>query len=82
MAAWKEIVSESPLGVLTLADRQAVKQTARLMVQSDWQGDDFPTSKAALLNKYLGQFGMTPTDRASLSIPKVKADNPFAGLRK
>ncbi|AMP15499.1 hypothetical protein CPter291_3262 [Collimonas pratensis] len=40
---------------------------------------------AAVLTRYetlIGKFGMTPSDRSKVSVPKTAAANPFAKLIK
>jgi hypothetical protein len=82
LRAWQSIVDEAPLGVLTKADRGNVAIAARLTAEMEADFAGFPTSRLALLNKMLGQFGMSPADRAKLSIPQEKNENSFAALNK
>jgi hypothetical protein len=79
---WKELADIAPLGVLTGADRLSVEIAANLMVEYRKAPDEMQTSRLTLLNRLLGQFGMTPSDRARLSIPKAGNENPFAALNK
>jgi hypothetical protein len=79
-SCWHEIASLSPRGVLTSADRLAVEIAACLMAEYRIDRSGFGASKLARLNQALGQFGMTPSDRAKLNIEKTKDENPFAAL--
>lgn len=75
--AWHEVVARAPLGVLTAADFHAVEQLCVLLAESWEQGGDFPIMKRNSINKMLGQLGMTPSDRARLSIAPQQETNPF-----
>lgn len=79
-AAWNQITSQAPMGVLTKADTGAVEMTSILMAEmrSDW--DNFSVGKIGRLQALLGQFGMTPSERARLNIAKPKDVNPFDQL--
>lgn len=80
---WKEIVARAPLGVLTAADYMPVLLAAKLMAEAMADFPGFNPAKLGRLQSLLGTFGMTPSDRAKLSIPKAKErENPFAALRK
>jgi hypothetical protein len=78
--AWVEIISRAPVGVLTGADWCATVLAARLFAEAmnDFQGMN--AARLARLHSLLGDFGMSPTSRASLAIPQAKQDNPFADL--
>ncbi len=71
---WKQLVKDCCPGVLTAADRNTVKMVARLQCEYDRDLSDMQTSKLALLNKLYGQLGMTPSDRARLSIAPAKKE--------
>ncbi len=73
--AWKALVSECIDGVIGEADRSHVAMTSRLMVKM--MEDTATGQELNLLNRCLGQLGMTPTERTKLSIPKEKAKNRF-----
>ena len=79
---WNELANVAALGVLTGADRPSVEMAANLMAEYRDDPIAMQTSRLTLLNRLLGQFGMTPSDRAKLSIPKVPGENPFAALSK
>lgn len=80
---WNEIVARTPLGVLTAADYLSVLLAAKLMAEAMADFAAINPAKLGRLQSLLGTFGMTPSDRAKLSIPKAKErENPFAALRK
>lgn len=79
-AAWQQIVNQAPMGVLTQADCLAVEAAAKLVAEFRREGTDFAAGKLGRLQAFLGQFGMTPSDRAKMSIEKPKDVNPFAQL--
>ena len=81
VSAWREILQYAPPGVITSADRQHVEQLAILLAQYRVEGDDFHLNKRLALIKMLGHLGMNPSDRAKLSIPTQKIDNPFAKFK-
>lgn len=81
-AAWNQLASECALGVLTRADTVAMEQAAILLAQMRADPNGLSVDRHRLLAHFLGRFGMTPSDRAKLSIPKAKDDaNPYAALR-
>ena len=77
---FNEILMLAPKGVLTSADQVAVEQLAVLITEMREDYEKMSVAKLTLLNKLLGQFGMTPSDRARLSIEKPKDANPFDTL--
>ena len=77
-AAWHEIVNNAIPGVLGEADRLAVEETARLVVKCRGLGDEPAIGQERnLLNRYLGQMGMTPSERSKIRIDKPKPKNKF-----
>jgi hypothetical protein len=74
------LIGAAPLGVLTGADRHNVEIGARLLMEFRADPVEMPTSRVTLLNRILGQFGMSPSDRAKLSVPQPKPENPFSQL--
>jgi len=74
---WLEIVAMVPAGVLTGSDIMAVELLAVLV--TEWRNNyyEFPASKLARLSIEMGRLGLSPTDRAKLSIEKPSA-NKFA----
>jgi len=79
--AWSEIVQNAPLRVLTIADRQIVEITSRLMAESRENWLDFTAAKIGRLEAMLGKLGMTPADRSRVSSGKDGNNrNAFADL--
>lgn len=79
-AAWKQITTQAPMGVLTEADTMAVEMASILLAEMRTDWDSFTVGKIGRLQALLGQFGMTPADRARLNIGKPKDANPFDDL--
>ncbi len=84
---WDEIVSISYTGVLGEADRIALEIMSNLLYRFRWGGDgegDTVTglngAELARLTGLLSQFGMTPSDRSKISVPKGKPKNGFSTL--
>lgn len=71
---WREIVKDCPPNVLTNADRWAVEICAVLMAR--FRVGEATGAEVGHLRALLGQLGMTPSERAKLSIepPKPKDD--------
>ncbi len=63
---------------LTQADRLAVEVAARLLAELWEVGQKFHNAKLRVLRSILMSFGMTPTDRSNVSVPKPEAVNRFA----
>lgn len=80
MKAWQEIAEICPLGVLTQADRPTVLLAAKLYAEFMGSYAEMANPRLTLLNRVLGQLGLNPSDRASMSIPQAKPENPFAAL--
>ena len=74
---WRGLVDRAPMGVLTSADYYSVVMAAKLLAEFFGNYADFSHARMARLHSLLGQFGMTPSERAKLSIPKAKEANPF-----
>ena len=77
VVAWNDIVAGAPIGVLTSADALAVETAAGLLAELRSDRVVFAAGKHSRLQSYFGQFGMTPADRAKLSIEKPSEPNPF-----
>jgi hypothetical protein len=67
--AWAEIARTAPAGVLTRADRLSVELAARLLAELRAGSSAMQTSRIANLRHLLASFGMTPADRANVSVP-------------
>lgn len=77
---WREIKASAPVGVLTKADRFAVEELCILVDERRTKPADMTDGRRALLRQYLGQFGMTPADRAKISRPPPPAKNAFEDI--
>jgi hypothetical protein len=78
-AAWGEIVRTCPPGVLTKADRIAVRSAARLLAAEN--AGSIAVGERAQLHKLLGDLGMTPRGRAYVHVPPPsKTGNEFADV--
>jgi hypothetical protein len=80
VAAWMQIVDRAPIGVLASADWIAVVMAAKLFAEFMRDSEAMNAAKLSRLHSLLGDMGMSPSSRASLSIPEPKAENPFAML--
>ncbi|MCB1688655.1 MAG: hypothetical protein KDI33_09230 [Halioglobus sp.] len=81
VAAWREIVERAPLGVLTAADWQCVVLASKLFAEAMRDSESMNAARLSRLHSLLGDMGMTPSARASLSIAKPKEVNPFDQFR-
>ena len=84
-AVWRELVRITPAKVLTNADRIHVEIVSRLITKFRENGIGGKTGisvgELAQLNLSLGKMGMTPADRAKISVAKDdKKQNAFANL--
>lgn len=77
---WLETVPQMVDGVLTVADRIAWCSLCELEAERREKPREFSGAKFAALVSLLARFGMTPSDRAKVSITddQDKPDNPFA----
>lgn len=78
--AWDEIVGMMYPGVLGEADRIALEIMAKLLVDFRTNYEDFTGAKLARLEGMLARFGMTPSDRTKIVVPKGEKKNPFSEL--
>lgn len=80
-AAWLEIERLAPW--LVFADRLAVEIAARLLVFVRIAGVGMATpAHLSRLQAALGALGLTPADRAKVSMPARKPNNPFKQFGK
>jgi phage terminase small subunit len=78
-ACWFELSSMAAANVLTFADMWAAEVAAQHMAEFRRNPENFPASKMARLVTLMGKMGLTPADRASMSIAQPnKEENPFA----
>ena len=75
--AWRGIVERAPLGVLTAADWHSTVIASKLFAEFMRDSEAMNAARISKLNSLLGSFGMTPSDRAGLSIPQAEEVNPF-----
>ena len=78
VACWQELAENAPVGVLVRADRHSVEMAACLLAEFRQDRTAFNAARISKLQSLLGSFGMNPSDRASLAIPKPAEPNPFA----
>lgn len=78
--AWQTIVKRAPTGVLTAADWPAVVMAAKLFSEFLRNSEGMNAARITKLQVLLGKFGMTPVDRASISIPEKPKHNPWAAF--
>lgn len=79
-AIWDEVVSISYRGVLGEADRIALEMMCRLIAEMRNSFDQMTAAKITQLSALIGRFGMTPSDRTKIVIPKSKNKNAFEGM--
>lgn len=77
---WDEIVGISYNGVLGEADRLALEMMCRLTAEMRTDYSEFSAAKLTQLSQLCGRFGMTPSDRTKIVIPKSEAQNPFKDM--
>ena len=80
VVVWLETVPQMVDGVLTVADRIAWCSLCELEAERREAPREFSGAKFATLVSLLARFGMTPSDRAKVSITdeQDKPANPFA----
>ena len=77
--AWSDIVTGCPAGVLKSSDAISVEIAARMLAQLRMGMLD--SKLYGQLNGLLAKFGMNPSDRSKVSVPKPAGPtNPFANL--
>jgi hypothetical protein len=84
-AAWYEIVSNAPRGVLAKSDRLLIEGCARILAKwwKDGSGGRYGVSvgEQSLLWQGLSKMGFTPSDRSKVTVPpEEKATDPFAEI--
>lgn len=73
--AWRMIIKTCVDGVLGEADRLAVAVASQIAAMCMTGTADH--QDRTLLLRYLGQFGMTPSERSKISVPQEKPKNKF-----
>ena len=79
-AIWDEVVSNMYKGVLGEADRVSFEVMVRLIDEMRIDFTEFTAAKLSQLRGLLSCFGMTPSDRLKISIPKEKNKSAFSDL--
>jgi phage terminase small subunit len=77
---WDEIVGQMYAGVLGEADRLALEAMVRLVVDMRTDYENFTAAKMTQLISLCGRFGMTPSDRTKIVVPKGEKQNTFAAI--
>lgn len=77
---WDEVVGQMYAGVLGEADRIALECMCRLIADMRMDYENFTAAKMTQLSTLCGKFGMTPSDRTKIVVPKGEKRNPFADL--
>jgi phage terminase small subunit len=77
---WDELVGLVPAGVLGNSDRIALERVSVLLYQARYEREEWTSSKEKDLIQYLSRFGMTPSDRSKISVPKPKGADPWEDL--
>ena len=76
IACWKEVVECVPGGVLTASDKLIVAVSAVLLAEFQLDPDGMQTARIARMTAEFGKLGLSPSDRAKLSVDK-KVVNSF-----
>ena len=79
---WDEVVGHCYAGVMKSGDRIALETMCRLIHEMRTNFADMTASKLTQLTNMLGRFGLTPSDRTKIIVPKVEKANGFASLHK
>lgn len=74
---WKEIVKAVPTGVLTSSDVLTVEIVAKLYSEFRTEGVKMPAALITRMAAEMGKLGLSPSDRAKLSVDKEPEKNPF-----
>lgn len=77
---WDEVVRIMYKGVLAETDRIALEVLVVLIWEFRTMPQQFTAAKLNQLNSFLSKFGMTPSDRTKISIPKGKKGSRFEGM--
>lgn len=77
---WDEVVGISYAGVLGEADRIALEMMCRLIAEMRLDFEEMTAAKITQLSQLIGRFGMTPSDRTKIVIPKGEKQNPFEDM--
>ena len=81
-AAWHEVVSIAPPGVLMNSDRIAMEILSVLLAQFRANPLDFQPTRLSRLESMIVKMGLTPSDRSRVIAAPKESDNPFAAIRR
>ncbi|MFC1543062.1 hypothetical protein ACFL4K_00820 [Candidatus Neomarinimicrobiota bacterium] len=77
-AIWQELIEQIPKGVLTNADRVMFEVACGLIFLFRTQRPkNISSSKLSMLSTILGKFGLTPADRAKITVSGEEEENPY-----
>jgi hypothetical protein len=76
-AAWFELSTYAPKGVLTGGERLLIEVTANLIAEYREDPRAFAAAKIGHLIGSLARLGMSPADRQKLGTPKAEKKNEF-----
>lgn len=77
---WDELVEMMPAGVLGNTDRVALETLCKLVFKMRHDFDRMTAAQLGKLESLLSRFGMTPSDRTKIVMPKGKPKNSFEGM--
>lgn len=77
---WDEVVRQVVPGVLTISDRLALELVCRLLAEIRLKPDEISVGKVTALANLLGRFGLTPADRAKVTIPEAEEEDEWSGF--
>lgn len=77
---WDEVVAQTVPGVMTMSDRIALEMVCRLMAEIRIKPDEISVGKVTALCNLLGRFGLTPADRAKVSVPEEEKEDEWDGF--
>lgn len=77
---WDEIVAQTVPGVMTISDRVALEIVCRLLAEIRINPNDISVGKATALCNLLGRFGLTPADRAKVTVPEKEKGDEWDGF--
>lgn len=77
---WDEVVAQVVPGVLTISDRLALELVCRLLAEIRMHPEEISVGKVTALCNLLGRFGLTPADRAKITIPEEEKEDEWSGF--
>lgn len=77
---WDEVVAQTVPGVMTMSDRLALEMVCRLMAEIRSKPDEISVGKVTALCNLLGRFGLTPADRAKVTVPEEEKEDEWDGF--